>query len=178
MRLAGLAKYKDLFHLSTWTECSFDRESRESMIENTRQVINFDAVKTNYLNALHKSEECAASVDALGEDKEGHLYFVEFKNGQIDKENIRNKVTESLLIFNAIAGGQIADTRTQAEFVLVYNSEKISIPPLKEAAIHKARLGKVPCPLYGLDKYYGVYFAKAYMMSAKRFEEKVLPSIL
>ena len=114
----NLSKYHELKYYSTWNECSFDSSSNESMVESSKYIINFDSVKTKYLNSLNRSEECSASVDALGRDDNGFLYFIEFKNGDIDNDNIRHKITESLLIFHDITHSSIIDTRKNADFIL------------------------------------------------------------
>ena len=49
------------------------------MVNSDGNIIDFDRVKRDYLNNLQKSEECAKSVDALGEDRDSHVYMIEFK---------------------------------------------------------------------------------------------------
>ena len=66
-------------------------------------VINFDAVKTEYTNKLGLSNSCACSVDALIV-LDGKLAFIEFKNGKVVSRDLRLKVKDSLLIFCDITG--------------------------------------------------------------------------
>ena len=177
----ALSMFHELKKYSTWTEVSLDDTSGISMVESNAPIINFDHVKTGYLNALGKTEECAASVDALGEslasDNKDYFYFIEFKNGEIDAENIRNKVAESLLMFNDITHKEIKETRENAEFILVYNPQKKQYRPQEQRAIHLSRIGKAPCPFYGLGKYQGTYFKRAYMMSAELFAKEMIRQI-
>ena len=63
-------------------ECSKDSANDVMMVEDDRKVVDFDAVKTAYLNAIGLSENCAKSVDAMFCDTKGMLHFVEFKNGE------------------------------------------------------------------------------------------------
>ena len=169
----ALQNYTELKHFSTWKECSFDDSRAESMIDDdTQRVINFDKVKTGYLNDLGKTEECAASVDAIGEDDQGCVYMVEFKNGEIDKEQIRNKIMESLLIYCDITHTTLKTTRETMEFILVYNEKNKKFQGKEQKAIYLAQLAKSSCSLYELDKYKGFCLHNAYLMSAKDFARK------
>ncbi len=170
----SLLDYRQLGYYSSWTECSRDDSHNVSMIVNENQVVNFDMVKTRYLNDLGLSEESAASVDALGEDSEGHVYLIEFKNGDINQDEIRNKVFESILIYNDITSSSLKDTREKMDFILVYNSERKKYQPLQLKAMHLARIGKCACPYYGLDKYHGFCVKHAYMVDADHFTNKIL----
>jgi len=171
----SLLRFNEFNHLSTWKRCSYDKANDIYMLENEERTINFDEVKTRYLNHLGKSEECASSVDALGEDGNGFVYLVEFKNGQISKEEIRKKVTDSLLIYGDVTNSGIRKTRENVVFILVYNPEEINLSPVEERAIHLARLGKTGCPKYDLDKLQSFCVSNAYMMTAKYFEKKMIP---
>lgn len=172
-----LSKYRDFKYYSSWSECSKDDEHNEIMINSEVQVVDFDLVKRKYLNALGKSEECAASVDVLAEDENGDVYMIEFKNGEIDADNIRKKVTESLLIYTDITHKTIKDTRENLSFILVYNPDRKHFEPQRERAIHLARMGKGLCKEYGLDKYQGTYFLRAYMMTEAQFANKLLTKL-
>ena len=162
---------------STWEKCSCDSSSNESMVRSSGRIINFDSVKTRFLASLERSDTCAASVDALGTDHDGTIYFIEFKNGAIETNNIRNKVTESLLIYHEITHTSSRDTRKNAEFVLVYNPERVRLNAVQRKSIHMARLGHKSCPLYDLDKFHGVWVRRAYMMTAQEFAEKMAEKI-
>lgn len=172
-----ISRYHELKYYSSWLKCSYDCASDESMLMSEERIIDFDRVKTNYLNNLGKSEECAASVDALGVDDQGIIYFIEFKNGIIDKNNIRDKVTESILIFHDITHTTCKDTRNNSEFILVYNPEKNQYRPQQKRAMNLARLGKTSCELNGLDRFSGVWVKNAYMMTARTFSEKMVVKI-
>ena len=103
--------------------------------------------------------------------------MIEFKNGAIDKDEIRNKIIESLIIFNDLTQSKIEDTRQNMDFVLVYNSDKIHHNEVGERAIHLARIGNFPCPYQGLWRYHGVCVQRAYRMTAKQFSNKLLGTI-
>ena len=74
-----LLMYSELNRISTWKKCSWDESHGTSMVNSDGNIIDFDRVKRDYLNNLQKSEECAKSVDALGEDRDSHVYMIEFK---------------------------------------------------------------------------------------------------
>lgn len=169
-----LSKYEALKQYGSWKSCSCDTTTGISMINNDQCVINYDHVKRYYMNSLKKSEENAASVDTLVQDENGHLYMIEFKNGEIDNKEIRNKVIESLLIFCDITKNTIEFTRQNMDFILIYNPDLIHIKPLEQRALFLARLGKSFCPFHGLDKFYGFCVQKAYMMTAKEFTDNML----
>ena len=110
-------------HISTLKECSKDHSDPgciKFMTESQLEAINFDTVKTKYANDLVLSEECAASVDALLETDE-NIAFVEFKNGQVNNRNIKDKIRDSLLLFCDLTKQTISDTRKNLDFIVVYN---------------------------------------------------------
>ena len=163
----------ELHYYDTWRNCSLDTSHSESMVEDDRVVVNFDKVKTAYLNDLGKSEESASSVDALGKDEDGNIYMVEFKNGDFTETDIRRKAVDSFLIFCDIRHSTIKKAREKLHFILVYNPNRVKLNHAQQRAIGMARLGRQPCSLYGLDKLEGFMFAKAYMMSADDFNSKL-----
>ena len=58
-----------IFHnnVTTLKQTSYDSKNQFYMTEREYNVVNFDGVKTQYLNAIGYSEEKLASVDALVE---------------------------------------------------------------------------------------------------------------
>ena len=144
--------------VSTWKECSCDSTNNVSMIDSDEQIINFDQVKTQYLNELKVSEECSPSVDAIGED-------------------LRNKLFGSLLIFNDITGGTLEDTRKNVDYIVVYNPEYKNFSSKDEIAFNKARIGRQKCPLLGVDRFPGFCVRNAYLINMKAFEKKEMHCI-
>lgn len=125
-------KYK-----STLKECSCDNsESRkEYMTNSSLEVINFDAVKNDYVAPLKIKE--IFSNDALfikNTEKEEYI-FIEFKNGKIDARivfEIRKKIYDSLAIFCDIFDLNIKNTRENLDYILVYNMDKEHIKSFDE----------------------------------------------
>ena len=71
------------------------------MTESQLRVVNFDAVKDEYIKPLRESET-PKSNDALMQKLNGSFVFIEFKYGRIDTNaafSLRRKIFDSLLIF-------------------------------------------------------------------------------
>lgn len=134
------------------------------------KVVNFDRVKTNYLNELGLSEENAHSVDALWENND-EIYMIEFKNGKIENRNIEQKARDSVLIFNSITKQQIDYTRKYMSFILVYNEKENNIGFRERKALAIAEKGKVDYTMWGLGKLRGFCYHRVYAMDRERFEE-------
>lgn len=149
------------------------------MTYDTYKVVNFDAVKTAYLNSNHISEEHAASVDAMLNTEEGMLYFIEFKNGELhsEKQNINRKIRDSVMIFCAIADEQIEFTRKNLRFILVYNAAKNDFNWKMKRADAMAKLGKKSTPLLELDKLEGFCYNRLEAYTAEDFNEYVLKAL-
>ena len=93
-------------HLSNLKETSIDKRdgTPQYMTLSTREAVNFDGVKEEYVKPLGVSE-IPKSNDALFDDGKGFLVFVEFKNGFMDRPKqfaVRKKVYDSALIFTDI----------------------------------------------------------------------------
>ena len=99
------------------------------MTESDIEAINYDYVKTQYVNSLGLSEETANSVDGIMYNTP-YITFVEFKNGKMknEKRKVKDKIKDSLLIFSDITGKNISFLRENMDFILVYNNEKNPLP--------------------------------------------------
>lgn len=124
--------YKDIKifkdNLSSFKDTSRDSdgEAPTSMTNSEIQVINFDKVKESYIRNMSLSSTPCSS-DALYIGKDEKLFFVEFKNGVMNKNkiyNVYNKIYDSLLIFNDIVQKNISFCRENLCFILVYNEQK------------------------------------------------------
>ena len=166
-------------HRGLLDECSYDSEHDEKMCASDLQVINFDNVKTAYLNDRGFSEEKAKSVDVIACGEENTVYLVEFKNGNIkhEKENIPIKIRDSVLIICDICKCSITDTRKDIVFVLVYNEERSNLSWETKRMIGMSVLSGKPIHYLGLDKAEGFIVKRALMLTAKQFEERILPKL-
>ena len=176
---------------STLKECSKDNSDPNCikfMTESQLEVINFDMVKTKYTNALKLSEECAASVDALLQADEASA-FIEFKNGNLSgqaaKQNMKNKIRDSLLLFCGLTKQTIRDTRENLDFILVYNEEKnhshnrpkkdeVSDSPSRiEIGSHFLCKGNEELIQFGLERYKHLYFREVHTYTKAEFDKYI-----
>ena len=104
-----------------------DPNDIQYMTSSETEVVNFDLVKRHYVNGFGLSEDAITSVDAIV-PLEDRILFVEFKNGQVNNRNIKDKARDSLLVFLEIIGENIAFSRSNIDFVVVYNLEKNPLP--------------------------------------------------
>ena len=159
-----------------------DTNNIQYMTTSEIAVVNFDLVKRSYVNRFGLSEEVATSVDAIVPMKDGIL-FVEFKNGKVNNRNIKDKARDSLLIFLEIIGKNITFSRSNIDFVVVYNIEKNPLPN----QITKGKLQETPSRiviadffmkkakkeliLFDLERYEKLYFRNIHTYSKEEFEE-------
>lgn len=152
------------------------------MTQSMMEVIDFDQVKRQYINALGMTEESASSVDAIIPFKDC-ISFVEFKNGKVNNRNIKDKARDSLLVFMDITKKNISYTRDRVEFIVVYNLDKNPLPnQIKKELVQESpsriaigdyfsAKGKRELVLFDLERYEGLYFSKVHTYSAEAFEK-------
>lgn len=159
-----------------------DLDNIQYMTSSETEVINFDLVKRRYVNGLGLSEDAIASVDAILplEDK---ILFVEFKNGKVNNRNIKDKARDSLLVFLEIIGRDIAFSRSNIDFVVVYNREKNPLPrqvqkgqfqetPSRVSiANHIMEKAKRKFIAFDLERYEKLYFRNIHTYDEEKFEE-------
>ena len=110
-------------NICTLKKSSFDQSGNEYMCESSIKVVDFDKIPNEYCRG--KGWPCVpTSNDALyiTTDKEG--YFIEFKNGTVEKAKIYRKIYDSLIML--IELDIIPDlnfARNNINYILVYNSD-------------------------------------------------------
>ena len=129
-------------HVKSIQSLSDDSQNSQFLSDSHSCAIDFDAVKREYCNAHIGSEDNAKSVDALVLVN-GRLTFIEFKNGNISssqkKNDIKQKVYESLFIFHEISKIPLDTICSNLDFILVYNKlnnvqgHKLQQSPSREA---------------------------------------------
>lgn len=174
-------------NISNLKELSKDDSDKDNifyMTDSLKGAVDFDAVKTDYLNGMKKSEECATSVDGIFKTSK-HMVFVEFKNGNMknEKRKVKDKIRDSLLMFCDITGKHIADTREWLEFILVYNIDKNPIRNQSvkntvqesysrlEIAKYFTNKAKEEFIRFDLEKYKTLYFKDVHTYSKSEFDE-------
>ena len=183
----------DTYKIFTENMCTFretsidkrDNKTRDYMTDSNILVVNFDDVKNAYVSDLQLIQT-PKSVDALYQ-RGTTIYFVEFKNGYIDKKDqfdVRKKIYDSLLIYSDITKETIGDGRFNSEFILVYNTKanlenqnnnESKIVRESEAldSIGKefASLGGKEYIKYGLDIFEKYCFKKVHTYTIEEFED-------
>lgn len=182
--------FKD--NMTTFKETSYDKDGKEPryMTNSEIQVINFDKVKNWYIKDMFLSST-PCSNDALYIGKDNKIFFVEFKNGALEKNkkmifNVYNKIYDSLLIFNDIVHQNISFCRENLYFILVYNESKNSYEECetKQEDSPKAMIGKLihnkakkKFVRFGLDKFEKIYFKEVFTYTESEFENLFLTPI-
>lgn len=161
-----------------------DADNIQYMTNSRLSAVDFDIAKRTYVNSLGLSEDQADSVDALLQTNDS-IAFIEFKNGKMnnEKRKVKDKIRDSLLLFSAITGKTISDTRLKADFVLVYNLEKNPLPnqmkkdlvqesqARTEIAKHFLQKGKQEFIRFDLERFRTLYFREVHTHSKEEFEE-------
>ncbi len=161
-------------------ETSYDFAHDEYMTESNIAVIDFDKVKTDYMNKHKHSEEDAKSVDAIARGKDGILYMIEFKNGKFKNEadNIREKVKDSLLILFDLCKKRLEDARKEIVFVLVINSSHAALTEQDKLAILGANKSGKASTVCKLDRIARVFVKKVLIYDRDELEIKLLSKLV
>ncbi len=134
------------------------------MTFDTRNVVDFDNVKTEVLSSVFgEKDSIARSADALFSTENG-LYMVEFKNGFFTNLEISQKANNSIMLFNFVTAKQIDYSRENMSFVLVYNKDVKTLSWEDSIALHKAICAKEGFKGFGTDKLKGFSYKAVYMI--------------
>ena len=112
-------------YLKTLKDISKDTQNNEWMTESSIQAVYFDDVMIDYTKPLHLVKKLR-SVDALY-DNENELFFIEFKNGRLNKGDIyevMQKIYDTILVYGDITSKTLKDIRSKSTFILVINGKK------------------------------------------------------
>ena len=200
--MINLRNYEQLQKWTTLKETSKNSPNKATviyMVESDFEVIDFDEVKNCYISELGvKVLETPKSNDALFE-LNGELYFVEFKDGNMQKEihNVKRKIYDSLLIFCDIVKENISFTRQHMNYILVYNKEKSEeyiksiikksekqpkqldkteqndTPSFDDFVENMKELSDSELDIFGLEKQFkNLYFKNVFTYNKERFIEK------
>lgn len=188
--LNNIPIFKD--NMTTFKETSYDKDGKEPgyMTNSEIQVINFDEVKNCYIKDMSLTGK-PCSNDALYIGKNSKIFFVEFKNGNLEKNkqkifNVYNKIYDSLLIFNDIVHQNISFCRENLYFILVYNESKNCSEEreTKQEDSPKAMISKrihnkakKKFVRFGLEKFEKIYFKEVFTYTESEFENLFLSLI-
>lgn len=165
-------------HICTLKKSSFDSSKKDPMCESKLLVVNFDKIPNEYSrgkgwNGVPKSN------DALYVDEKGVWYFIEFKNGTIEKDDIFRKLYDSLIML--IDWGIIPDfsfVRDNINYILVYNSNKYGkipeSPAREETYSYIMGLASQEERLFGIDNLEGYLFNQVHTYTKSLFEREFI----
>lgn len=150
------------------TKCSLDTEHCKSLIEDEREIVNYDAVKDEYVKLNLKGRACSpCSVDGLFIDSDENYVFVEFKSGDVKIKELVQKLYDSALIF---IDKDIVSTkwlREKACFVLVVNN----LDSRRELAKLGSKRSSKPFRPYIPKHIEGFFCKKAIVMTSDEFKK-------
>jgi hypothetical protein len=153
----------------------------DSMID----VVNFDLVKNEYVKDMSLSE-LPESNDAFYVDDTEEMCFIEFKGGRLNKEKIygiRLKIFDSLLILKDIININISHTRTNLNYILVYNENKNPLSSDEDNVIQvsKSRVaigdylmkkGRLKLIRFNLERFEKLYFKNVFTITEEEFNSR------
>lgn len=160
-------------HICSVKRASMDDSKKSFMCESSMKVINFDKIPNEYsrgkgwLAVPHSNDALYISVD-------NQWYFIEFKNGTIDKSDVFRKIYDSLIML--IELDIIPDfdyARKNINYMLVYNSDKYpQTPPSKnrEATYsYVFRLAQTEEKLFDIGKFDAYLFNETHTYTKEEF---------
>lgn len=118
-------------NIDTLKNTSLDTCNNHYMTDSEFTAINFDEVAKCYKDDKNLDDP-PASNDALYIIDNSHLYFLEFKNGKIEIDNIKTKIYDSLFILSDIKynygtkyiNSIVEFSKSNIEYILIYNIKK------------------------------------------------------
>lgn len=145
------------------------------MCESNLTVIDFDKIPNEY--GKRKKISSPKSNDALYIDDNNNWYFIEFKNGQIEKGEIYRKIYDSLIMLIEMNIAPNFDFfRSHAQYILVYNSKKSANAPLSEARnfIYNniTNLAQQETKLFEVEKFEKYLFYETHTYAQELFQER------
>ncbi|MFA6941081.1 MAG: hypothetical protein WCQ54_08900 [Clostridiaceae bacterium] len=164
-------------HICTLKKSSFDDCNSINMCESSLKVVDFDKIPNEYSRGKGWAN-VPKSNDALYINDNG-WYFVEFKNGSIDKSEIYRKLYDSVIILislNIIPNMEFV--RTKIEYILVYNSNKY--PKIQDSQSRSNTFSfileraKIEEKLFDIDKFEKYIFKATHTYSKEEFTEKFI----
>lgn len=167
-------------HTCSLRKASHDKSNEKHMCESKMRIINFDKIPREYAK-VKQLDVLPNSNDALYISRTGKWYFIEFKNGRVDKINIFRKIYDSLIMLVELE--VISDfkfSRDHIEYILVYNEDKnarVQEAPDREAnyAFIRERAQQEK-KLFGVDKLERYLFFDTHTYTTEVFEQKfVIP---
>lgn len=162
-------------HICTLKKASEDTTNKNPMCGSDIRVINFDRIPNEYARGRGWGG-VPKSNDALYISSQGMWYFIEFKNGNIEKEDIYRKIYDSLImLIDLKVIPDFSFVREKINYILVYNADKYGrIPksPAREANYaYIQRLAVQEEKLFDIDKLEQYLLHEVHTYTKELFEE-------
>ncbi len=166
--------FKD--HVCTLKKASLDTCNKLSMCESSLSVIHYDKIPNEYCRGKGWSF-VPKSNDALYICKNGYWYFIEFKNGSIDKSDLYRKLYDSIIMLidlNVIPNFDFS--RDKIIYILVYNSIKYTKVQESEGRSENFSyimgLARKEETLFDIEKFQKYLFKETHTYSKEVFHKK------
>ncbi|MCI8993896.1 MAG: hypothetical protein HFG80_14530 [Eubacterium sp.] len=167
---AKLRKY-----ICTLKKASMDTENDTPMCESLIKVVNFDKIPNEYSRGKGW-DGVPKSNDALYLDVQGKWYFIEFKNGTIQKGDLYRKLYDSLIML--LEWRIIPDldfVRKNIHYILVYNGSNYG--KIQQSQARDKNYGYVweraeqEERLFDIDKFENYLFHETHTYTKSLFEK-------
>lgn len=164
-------------HKCTLKEASWDDADKSFMCESVLEVIDFDKIPKEYCRRL-RCPGLPKSNDTLYVSLENDWYFIEFKNGTVNKADVYRKIYDSIIMLielKIIPDFQFV--RDHIRYILVYNPQKYSDMPGRDM-IHSfvCERAESERELFGIRKFEAFLLKETHTYTPGLFEENfVLP---
>ena len=163
-------------HTCSLKKASADTTNGVPMCESTIKVVNFDKIPKKYSKEKGLSHVLKSN-DALYIDLQNEWYFIEFKNGEVHKDDIYRKLYDSLIIL--MDWGIIPDfdfIRENIQYILVFNGEQYGkIQPSQARSKNYSyitELAKKEERLFDVDKFEKYLFKATHTYTKEEFVDK------
>ncbi|MBR3602494.1 MAG: hypothetical protein IKL49_09280 [Lachnospiraceae bacterium] len=162
-------------YICTLKKASMDTTNKEPMCESSIKVVDFDKIPNEFARGKGW-RGVPKSNDALYIDIKGIWHFIEFKNGNVYKDEVVRKIYDSIIML--VEWGIIPDyefVRKNINYILVYNEgkhEKIQKSLSREQTYgYFMELAAEEEKLFEVDKLEGYLFNETHTYTQSLFEK-------
>ena len=166
-------KFKD--YICTLKRASTDTSNKNSMCESFIKVVNFDKIPNLYARGRGWSS-VPKSNDALYIDVQDKWFFIEFKNGEVHKDDIYRKLYDSLLML--MEWGIIPNfnfIRENVNYILVFNEGQYKMVQQSQSRDQNYKyimgLAQQEERLFGIDKFEKYLFKETHTYTKAEFDD-------
>lgn len=166
-------------NICTFEKASFDKKNKKSMCNSSIKAVNCDKIKDLYCKKMHFCYP-PKSNDALYICDEKEWYFIEFKNGFVEKADIYRKIYDTLILF--IELNIIKDfnfSRNNIGYILVFNDDKAYHKSKSRKNIYSHIFSKAneEEKLFDIEKFEGYLFKETHTYTKEDFNSVFLKKI-